>query len=168
MIYYKNLKTNDIITLENENSIGSFFYNETLFKKLNEEEIKEYLFEKKQDELRRYVENEKDSKKLNYIVQQNSQSMSIEYSLDKVIKILENIYKENFFPAKLFYNRNFTKSIIFNNINELTFILNAFRLARANNYKNNIIDNMNKINNCHTIEELENLQFKFFDLIIQL
>ena len=46
MIYYKNLQTNQIIEFENENSIGDYFLNEKLFKKLTNAEAKNYEFAK--------------------------------------------------------------------------------------------------------------------------
>jgi hypothetical protein len=46
MIYFKNLQTNFIIEFENENSIGDYFLNEKLFKKLTNTEAKNYEFAK--------------------------------------------------------------------------------------------------------------------------
>ena len=45
MIYFKNLQTNQIIEFENENQIGEYFYNTSLFTELtNQEDIDNYLF----------------------------------------------------------------------------------------------------------------------------
>ena len=50
MIYFKQLQTNEIIEFQDENSIGNYFLNTELFKKLTDKEILQYQFDKKKQE----------------------------------------------------------------------------------------------------------------------
>lgn len=168
MIYFKNLQTNDIIEFQNENSIGNYFLNTALFKKLTDKEIIQYQFEKKKQELIQYTEEQKDLKKINYIVKRGENEIPMQYSIDTIIDILNQMQDENTYPTFIYYDKQFVNKVSFNNQNELLFILNKFVAARRNNYYNNIPNNMQLINACTTIEEINNLQLTFIDLIITL
>ena len=64
MIYFKNLHTNQVIEFENKNSIGDYFLDETLFKKLNEEEINVYLLQQDKDKKKIEIEKYYQSKEM--------------------------------------------------------------------------------------------------------
>lgn len=166
MIYYKNLQTNEIIEFQNENSIGDYFFNTELFKKLTNKEITQYQFEQKKQELIKYTEEQKDLKKINYIVKRGTSEIPMQYSIDTIISILNQMKDENIYPTFIYYDKQFINKVSFNNQNELLFILNKFVTARRDNYYNNIPKNMQLINACTTIEEINNLQLTFIDLII--
>ena len=168
MIYFQNLQTNQIIKFENENSIGDYFFNTDLFKKLTDKEIIQYQFEKKKQELIKYTEEQKDLKKINYIVKRGGNEIPMQYSIDSIISILSQMKDENIYPTFIYYDKQFINKVSFNNQNELLFILNKFIEARRNNYYNNIPKNMQLINACTTIEAVNKLQLTFIDLIITL
>lgn len=168
MIYFKSLQTNEIIEFSNIQEIGAIFYDTTLYATPTQSEIDTHLFNKKKEELIKYAEEQKDLKKVNYIVKQGANDILMQYSIDAIINILNQMKDENIYPTFIYYDKQFVNKVDFNNQNELLFILNKFITARRNNYHNNIPVNMQLINTCTTLEELENLQLIFVDLVINL
>jgi hypothetical protein len=69
MIYFKNLQTNDVITFENQNAIGSSFYDTTTFKELKNGELNAYLLQeaknKKLEELEALFQDTLNTKIIN-------------------------------------------------------------------------------------------------------
>jgi ribosomal protein RSM22 (predicted rRNA methylase) len=83
MIYYKNLQTNQIIEFVNENAIGNFFYNESLFKKLTKKEITGYEFNKIKEQ------------KIQQVNSIASQKITLNYPIYKQINISCDYDKES-------------------------------------------------------------------------
>ena len=168
MIYFKNLQTNEIIEFQNENTIGDYFLDTNLFKKLTNTERTQYQFNQTKQELITHTAGQKDLKKTNYIVKRGDSEIPMQYSIDAIISILNQMKDENIYPTFIYYDKQFINKVSFNNQNELLFILNKFITARRDNYYNNIPKNMQLINACTTLEEINNLQLTFIDLIITL
>ena len=171
MIYFKNLQTNEVIEFENENQIGSYFYNTSLFTELtNQEDIDNYLFKKKKDELIAYCNQQRVNRKNLFKIVYNNQEYIAKDIDDSINTINELIEQEPRFPFPRSLRNNADSSIvfIFQTKEQAEYIKNELLYAKKPNYDVNYFSNTELINACTTLEELENLQLIFVDLVINL
>lgn len=170
MIYFKNLQTGKIIEFQDENSIGSYFYDTNFYIPATQSEIDNHLFNKKKEELIAYCKQQRDLRKSTFKIIYSGQEYiinNIDECFDTVKEMIGQVSKHPF-PRSLLNNKDLSVVFTFQNLQQAQYIYTELICAKVPNYENNYFNNVILINACTTLAELEALEFTFVDLVINL
>lgn len=170
MIYFKNLQTEKIIEFSNIQEIGAIFYDTTLYATPTQSEIDTHLFDKKKQELITYCNEQRKLRKNTFKVIFNNQEYIVK-DIDECIRTINELIIQEPrypFPKPLLNNANASIVFMFQSLQQAQYVYNELLDSKVPNYNQNYFDNTLLINACTTLDELENLQLTFIDLVINL